>query len=98
MVKNWTLDGHPDAQAEAKATAGAKGVHTKGLEMSKKPRCGIYIWETSRSIHERAVEHFKDAESFPQKSHMVKHWMLKQPELRELPKYRVKVLVQLLVR
>ena len=34
-----------------------------------KPRDGIYIGETSRSLHECAVEHVRDAESFSAKSH-----------------------------
>ena len=45
-----------------------------------KPTDGIYIDETSRSLHERAVEHVRDAESFSAKSHIVKHWMTSHPE------------------
>ena len=37
------------------------------------PREGIYIGETSRSLHERSIEHVSDAESFSAKSHIVKH-------------------------
>ena len=39
------------------------------------PREGIYVGETSRSLHERSIEHMRDAESFSAKSHIVKHWM-----------------------
>ena len=30
----------------------------------KNPRSGVYIGETSRSIHERTVEHMRDVKSF----------------------------------
>ena len=50
-----------------------------------KPRMGIYIGETSRSLHERALEHIKDAEGFCPKSHIVKHWMTSHPELDAPP-------------
>ena len=33
---------------------------------------GIYMGEISRSLHEHAVEHWKDAESFSSKFHIVK--------------------------
>ena len=45
------------------------------------PREGIYIGETSRSLHERAFEHVRDAENYSPKSHIVKHWMSKHPEI-----------------
>ena len=48
-------------------------------------RVGIYIGESSRSLHERALEHVKDAESFCPKSHIVKHWMTAHPELDSPP-------------
>ena len=49
------------------------------------PRDGIYIHGTSRSLHERAVEHVRDAESFSAKSHIVKYWMTSHPELDTPP-------------
>ena len=49
------------------------------------PREGIYIGESSRSIHERAVEHLRDAKSFSTKSHIVKHWMNAHPSLPSPP-------------
>ena len=36
------------------------------------PREGIYVGESSRSLHERASEHVQDAQSFSAKSHIVK--------------------------
>ena len=50
-------------------------------EPNNQPREGIYIGETSRSLHERAVEHVKDAHGFSAKSHIVKHWMNSHPSL-----------------
>ena len=46
-----------------------------------KPRDGVYIGETSRSLNECAVEHVRDADSFSHKSHIVKHWMASHPKL-----------------
>ena len=43
------------------------------------PRNGVYYGETSRSLHERALEHTKDAKAFVEGSHMVKHWMERHP-------------------
>ena len=49
------------------------------------PREGIYIGESSRSIHERALEHVRDARTFSVKSHIVKHWMSSHPTLPTPP-------------
>ena len=49
------------------------------------PREGIYIGESSRSIHERALEHVRDARTFSVKSHIVKHWMSSHPKLPTPP-------------
>ena len=49
------------------------------------PREGIYIREISRSLHERAVEHVRDAENFSPKSHIVKHWMNSHADLPSPP-------------
>ena len=49
------------------------------------PREGIYIGESSRSLHERALEHVKDAEAFSAKSHIVKHWMNSHASLSSPP-------------
>jgi hypothetical protein len=50
------------------------------------PREGIYIGESSRSLHERAVEHVRDAGSFSVKSHIIKHWMTSHPDIPSPPK------------
>ena len=52
---------------------------------SQKPREGIYVGETSRSLHERALEHERDAKAFSTKSHIVKHWMNFHPVLPNPP-------------
>ena len=54
-------------------------------EPNDQPREGIYIGETSRSLHERAVEHVRDAHGFSAKSHIVKHWMNSHPSLPSPP-------------
>jgi hypothetical protein len=48
-------------------------------------RDGIYLGETSRILHERALEHVKEGESFSYKSHIVKHWINTHPELPSPP-------------
>ena len=57
----------------------------------QKPRQGIYIGETSRSIHERAMEHVGEAEDFSVKSHIIKHWRLTHPDDLDMPviKFRI---------
>ena len=55
------------------------------------PREGIYIGESSRSIHERAVEHVRDAKTFSTKSHIVKHWMTSHPSLPSPPEMEFSV-------
>ena len=55
------------------------------------PREGIYIGETSRSLHERAVERMKDAEAYSSKSHIIKHWMLAHPENNTPPPMAFKI-------
>ena len=62
--------------------------------MSKTPRCGIYIGEPSRAIHELAADPYKDEEAFSQKSRTVKQLILKHTGLSELPTYRFTRLVQ----
>ena len=48
--------------------------------------------ETSRSLHERAIEHHNDAKSFSQKSHQVKHCMLSHPCEPIQPPFSIKIL------
>ena len=52
---------------------------------AKTPREGVYIGETSRTLHERALEHVNDARSFSTKSHIIKHWMTTHPDLPSPP-------------
>ena len=47
--------------------------------------------ESSRSIHERALEHERDARSFSVKSHIVKHWMTTRPSLPSPPEIEFSV-------
>ena len=54
-------------------------------ETMNTPREGIYVGESSRSLHERAIEHVRDAKSFSAKSHIVKHWMTAHPTLPNPP-------------
>ena len=49
------------------------------------------LGETSRSMHERAVEHMKDAEAYSTKSHIINHWMLAQSESNTPPKMAFKI-------
>jgi hypothetical protein len=60
----------------------------------EKQRLGIYIGETSRSLFERSMEHYRDMESFSHKSHIVKHWVLQHPELETAPSFKFKILEQ----
>jgi hypothetical protein len=59
--------------------------------MEPAPREGIYVGESSRSIHERALEHVRDAQSFSVKSHIVKHWMTSHPSLPTPPEMEFSV-------
>ena len=54
-------------------------------------RKGVYIGETSRTLHERANEHFRDARDFSEKSHMVKHWLSSHQEDKEVPGFRFRI-------
>ena len=48
--------------------------------MHREGRVGIYYGETSRSLYERSKEHVRDAESFSEGSHIIKHLMKHDPE------------------
>ena len=54
----------------------------------------MYIGESSRSLHERSLEHVKDAKSFSKKSHFVKQWMSVHPEHPNPPPFKFKVTQQ----
>jgi hypothetical protein len=42
-------------------------------------------------LHERAVEHLRDAEAYSTKSHIIKHWMLAHPVSNGPPKMAFKI-------
>ena len=46
------------------------------------------------TLHERSVEHVRDAESFSKKSHIVKHWISSHPELLHPPLFSFKITQQ----
>ena len=48
-------------------------------------RQGVYVGETGRSLHERAGEHFCDAENMAEDSHIIKHWAQQHPSCQERP-------------
>jgi hypothetical protein len=56
-----------------------------------KGRVGIYLGETSRSLHERAGEHVRDARKFHDKSHITKHWMNEHSDLMDIPPFKFRV-------
>ena len=58
----------------------------------KAGRSGIYYGESSRSFHERMVEHVRDADKFSNKSHIIKHWMLSHKDLDQRPPFAFKVI------
>ena len=62
--------------------------------MKSSRREGVYLGETSRSLAERTIEHFNDAEAFSKRSHMVKHWMTSHMELDTIPPFQIKVVKQ----
>jgi hypothetical protein len=54
----------------------------------------IYLGESSRSLHERSVEHHRDADAFSNKLHMIKHWVMSHPELDERPAFKFTIKTQ----
>ena len=57
------------------ATSHEEGDEIQPSGRPQVPREGIYLGEMSRSLHERALEHERDARAFSAKSHIVKHWI-----------------------
>ena len=49
-----------------------KEADKKGLE-ERRDKASLYVGETARSIHERALEHWRDAETDKEESHMMDH-------------------------
>ena len=62
------------------------------IQKEEKTREGIYIGESSRSLHERSLEHLRDARKFSKKSHIAKHWMLAHPTINIMPTFSFKTI------
>ena len=45
-------------------------------------------------LHERALEHIRDAKAFSHKSHIVKHWMTSHPSLPSPPRMNFSITAQ----
>ena len=56
---------------------------------------GVYIGESSRSLHERAKEHVADRVSMNEDSHMLKHWLCDHPDLLEIQIQSSKIISRL---
>ena len=56
-----------------------------------KEMVGVYVGETSRSMFERAGEHWQDVKSGKEESHMWKHWSNDHPEDGGLPKFKIRI-------
>ena len=52
---------------------------------------GVYVGESSRSLYERTKEHWNDAVKDAPDSHMRKHWVECHPDMKEIPKFRFKI-------
>ena len=77
-------EGYQEAEGEEKFVADPSH--------NPKERVGIYLGESSRSLHKRATEHVRDALKFQKKSHICKHWMTSHPDLKNPPPFRFRVL------
>ena len=62
------------------------------MKDKKEQKKGIYIGESSRSMHERGKEHVQAAISLNQDSHIIKHWLLEHKELEVRPPFKFRVL------
>ena len=86
---------NPEPSQERYGSADAQPAGTSGISgCSDIPREGIYIGETSRSLHERALEHIRDAKAFSHKSHIVQHWMTSHPSLPSPPRMNFSITAQ----
>ena len=75
----------PSNQQEALNDQAGQRTHPPG-------RLGVYLGETSRSLHERMAEHVEDAVKFRSGSHIVKHWMEEHKDLGEMPPWRYRTI------
>ena len=73
-----------DEFEESMKKDGKKSVIKKKVDMG---RYGVYVGETGRSLNERAGEHFGDAKSMKEDSHMVKHWVGQHPDEETIPEF-----------
>ena len=79
-------------EGNSNPTTTGRGNTVADLSPHPKGRVGIYLGETSRSLHERATEHMKDAMDISCKCHVVKHWISDHYELENPQPFRFKVL------
>ena len=49
------------------------------------------MYETSRTLHERTREHFRDANDFGEGSHMVKHWLTAHEDDETCPEFKFRI-------
>ena len=64
---------------------------TKEKEADMGKRQGVYVGESSRSIHERAFEHDGDYRGQKDDSHMMKHWLTSHADLDAPPAFRFRL-------
>ena len=57
----------------------------------KDGRNGIHLGETSRTLHERTREPFKDASDFSEGSHMVKDWLTSNEDEETCPDFKFRI-------
>ena len=94
IYESVCLDCIPPVPTSQQEVQGSEPISSSARRLEDKPRKGVYIGETSRSLHERSFEHLQDAKSFHIKSHMVKHWMIEHPEKTFLPTFKFSIVAQ----
>ena len=52
---------------------------------------GVYVGETSRSLHERALQHHRNARDFSVKPHIIKHWMNAHGDNNTQPTFNIRI-------
>ena len=61
------------------------------LRRKRKEDLAYILGETSRTLHERTKEHFKDAADFSEGSHMVKHWLTSHEDEETCPYFKFNI-------
>ena len=56
-----------------------------------RPEPSIYVGESSRSLHERAGDHWRDCRNKLEDSHMFKHWMTAHHDDNVPPEFEIRV-------